>query len=84
MPRPSIAGALIIFAAAALVATLLGFARTTTSALVGALILIGFAFAAADDFISPYALLLGAGLLVTAVVAKCVAEFPGLRREGQA
>ena len=81
MPRPSITGAFILFVAAALIAALLACARTTTSALIGSLLLIGFALSISDDYLSPYALLLGAAMLIIAVVAKCVEEFPGLQRQ---
>ncbi len=81
MPRPSIAGALVMFVMAALITALLAFARTTNSALIGSLILFGLSTNVSDDFLGPYGALLGAAVLIIGVIAKCVEEFPALQRQ---
>jgi len=71
---------LLITAGAGLTAVLLACARTTTSGLAGG-VLLGFAgtVMGPDEFAGGFALLLSAVLLVTAVLGKCLEEFPTLK-----
>lgn len=75
---PDLFGCLIIVTSGALVAALLGCARTTTAGLIGSTLLgvLGFAVGPGDDFLGFLALGLAGILLATGVIGKCVEEFP--------
>lgn len=76
---PSLLGAATLLAMAGLVVALLAFARSTTAAMIGSVLFGAFSLATEDDFLAPYGFLMALAILVVAVTAKCVAEFPTQR-----
>ncbi|MFW6597525.1 hypothetical protein ACQBAU_03585 [Propionibacteriaceae bacterium Y2011] len=73
---PDVLCSVIVAGAAILVALLLAAARTTTSPLIGSLLLAAFATQGGDDFSMSLGFLLAFGMLIIAIVAKCIEEFP--------